>query len=88
MIITDPNIVKDLKAGIANPVEVEKWLLNNCSAPALAHELAGFLINQEATKPIVVSAEQFTKFFRVQGWKFQDNQWVPETRGKFSKKDL
>lgn len=87
MIITDPNILKDLKAGIANPVEVEKWLLNNCSAPALAHELADYILEAQATKPIVLTQAEFFSHFRIQGLRLdKEGNLVRETRGKYSKK--
>lgn len=89
MIITDPNILKDLKAGIANPVEVEKWLLNNCSAPALAHELASYILEAQASKPVVLTQAEFFSHFRIQGLRLdKEGNLVKETRGKFSKKDL
>ena len=89
MIITEPNLLKDIKAGIANPVEVEKYLLNNFSAPALAHELADYILEAQATKPIVVTQSEFFSHFRIQGLRLdKDGNLVRETRGKFSKKDL
>ena len=88
MIITEPNLLKDIKAGIANPVEVEKWLLNNCSAPALAHELASYILEAQASKPIVLTRQQLMAHVRIQGFRWDaDGALVPETRGKFSKKD-
>lgn len=89
MIITEPNLLKDIRAGIANPVEVEKYLLNNFSAPALAHELADYILEAQATKPIVLTRQQLMAHVRIQGFRWDaDGALVPETRGKFSKKDL
>ena len=64
MIITEPNLLKDIKAGVANPVEVEKYLLNNFSAPALAHELADYILEAQATQKIVIPLDQFLSHFR------------------------
>ena len=89
MIITEPNLLKDIRAGIANPVEVEKYLLNNFSAPALAHELADYILEAQATKPIVLTRQQLMAHVRIQGFRWDaDGALVPETRGKSSKKDL
>lgn len=86
MIITEPNLLKDIKAGIANPVEVEKYLLNNFSAPALAHELARYVISDDVSKPITLSQAQFFSHFKIQGYRFVDGKLIEETRGQYSKK--
>ncbi len=86
MIITDQNLIRDIKAGVANPVEVEKYLLNNFSAPALAHELADYILEAQASKPIVITQDQFMSHFRIQGYRFVDGKIVEETRGNYSKK--
>lgn len=87
MIITDQNLLKDIRAGIANPVEVEKYLLNNFSAPALAHELADYILEAQASKPIVITQDQFLTHFRIQGYRIVDGKMVEETRGNYSKKE-
>lgn len=87
MIITDQNLLKDIKAGVANPVEVEKYLLNNFSAPALAHELADYILEAQATKPIVVTQAEFFSHFRIQGLRLKDGNLVKEPRGNYSKKE-
>lgn len=87
MIITEPNLLKDIKAGIANPVEVEKYLLNNFSAPALAHELADYILEAQATQKIVIPLDQFLSHFRIQGLRLdKDGNLIKETRGQYSKK--
>ena len=86
MIITDPNLQKDLKAGTANPVEVEKWLLNNVPVTKMAHELAAMLIDDQASQRIVITESQFFSHFRIQGYRFVDGKLVEETRGNYSKK--
>lgn len=88
MIITDQNLLKDIRAGIANPVEVEKYLLNNFSAPALAHELADYILEAQASQKIVIPIDQFLSHFRIQGLKLdKDGNLVRETRGNYSKKE-
>ena len=86
MIINDADLARDLKAGIANPVEVEKWLLNNVPPVQLAHELAECLIEMQALKPIVITMDQLQAHIRVQGFRWQDGQLIKENRGNFSKK--
>lgn len=88
MTITDGELLKQIKMGIANPKELARYLLNNYSAPMLADALAEELIaNQGASKPIVVTKAEFEAHFRIQGYKFQDGQWIPETRGKGNRKE-
>lgn len=87
MIIPDAELTKQLKAGICNPKELSRYLLNNYPATQLAEALAEELIENTSSKPIVLTREQFETHFRVQGWKFVDGQWQPETRGNFRKKD-
>lgn len=88
MVIQDTELNKQLKAGICNKVELARYLLNNYSAPMLADALAEELIaNQGASKPIVVSRQAFESHFRIEGWKFQNGQWIPETRGKGNRKE-
>ena len=86
MLIDDPTLARDLKAGIANPAELERYLLTHMPAPALAHELAQCLIDEQALKPIVITMDQLQAHIRVQGFRWQDGQLTPETRGNFSKK--
>ena len=88
MIITDQNLIKDIRAGIANPVEVEKYLLNNFSAPALAHELASYILEAQASKPVVLTQAEFFSHFRIQGLRLdKDGNLVKEPRGNYSKKE-
>lgn len=87
MIITEPNILKDIKAGVANPTEVEKWLLNNVPATVMAHELAAMLIEEQASQRIVVTESQFFSHFRIQGYRIVDGKLVKENRGNYSKKE-
>ena len=87
MLIVDKEIIKSLKTGDITPVELERHLLNNFSAPALAHELAQCLIEQQAMKPIVITQQQLETHFRIRGWKFTDGYWRAENRGHYAKKD-
>lgn len=90
MILKDQTILKDLQAGLVKREELTKHLLNNFPATTIASELAGYLLDDmsmSSCKKVNLTTEQFTKFFKVQGWKFQDGQWIPETRGNFSKKE-
>ena len=82
MIIKDPELQKQIKAGIANPVEIERWLLNNCSAPNLAHELAGYIVHEEASKPIILSLDEFRTHFRIAGFRWIDGKMEPDGRGQ------
>ena len=86
MLIEDPTLLKDLKAGVCNPAELGRYLLNHYPATVLANELAEAIIEQQTTKPIVLTKEAFESHFRIQGWRFEEGQWFPETRGQFSKK--
>lgn len=86
MLINDPELIKQIRTGIANPVEVEKYLLNNFSAPALAHELADYILEAQASKPIVITQAEFMAHFRIQGFRFVNGELVKEARGNYSKK--
>ena len=86
MLITDPTLARDLKAGIANPAELERWLITNVPAPQLAHELAELLIQEQVSKPVVLTKEQFAAHFRVQGYRIVEGKLVEEARGNYSKK--
>ena len=86
MLINDPELIKQIKAGIANPTEVEKYLLNNFSAPALAHELAEYMLEAQASKPVVLTQAEFMAHFRIQGFRFVNGELVKEPRGNYSKK--
>lgn len=89
VVINDKDLAKDLKDGCVNPLSLERYLLNNLSAPALAHELAMAMIDETklTCKPVVVTKEQFASMFRIQGYRWQDGNLIPETRGNFSKRD-
>ena len=87
MRIEDPTILKDIKNGTITVDELASYLLRTYPSTVLAHELAGELIDDEKTniKPIVMTPEQFTLIFRVQGWRFVNGQWEKEPRGQYSK---
>ena len=87
MILKDPTIIKDLQAGVLTHTELAKHLLNNFPVTALANELAEYLLEEKSKQRIVLTKEQLESHFRIQGYRFVDGQWVPETRGKYSKKD-
>ena len=82
----DPTLLKDLKAGIVNQAELEKWLITNVPVPQLVHELAELLMQEQVNKPIVITKEQFATHFRVQGYRVVDGKLVEEARGNYSKK--
>lgn len=86
MLITDPTLARDLKSGIVNPAELERWLITNVPAPQLAHELAELLIQEQVSKPIILTKEQFNVHFRVQGYRVIDGKLTEEARGNYSKK--
>lgn len=82
----DPTLLKDLRAGVVNPAELERWLLTNVPVPQLVHELAELLIQEQVSKPIILTKEQFNAHFRVQGYRVVDGKLVEEARGNYSKK--
>lgn len=86
MLITDTTLARDLKSGIVNPAELERWLITNVPAPQLAHELAKLLIQEQVSKPIILTKEQFNSHFRVQGYRVIDGKLTEEARGNYSKK--
>lgn len=87
MLIEDPALAKDLKAGIVNPAELERYLLTHYPAPALAHELAQCLIESQAMAPIVLTMTQLQSHVRIQGFRWGPNgELVKENRGNYSKK--
>lgn len=88
MRIEDPTIIKDLKNGTITVDELASFLLRTYPSTVLARELAGEIIDDEkiSFKPIVMTPEQFSLIFRVQGWRFVNGQWVQETRGNFRNK--
>ena len=88
MRIEDPTIIKDIKNGTITVDELASFLLRTYPSTVLARELAGEIIDDEKIniKPIVMTPEQFSLIFRVQGWRFVNGQWVQETRGNFRNK--
>ncbi len=84
----DKTIEKDLKAGLLSVDELASYLLRTFPSTVLARELACEIIDDEKIniKPIVMTPEQFSLIFRVQGWRFVNGQWVQETRGNFRNK--
>ena len=87
MIITDPTLAKDLKAGVCNPKELSRYLLNNYPATQLAEALAQELIESHVAKPIVLTEQEFNSHFRIRGLRLVDGKWEKEPRGQYSKKD-
>lgn len=80
--ITDPTVLKDLKAGIITQPELAKFLLSKYPVTQLADALADYMLENQYTKPIVISEEAFNAHFRIQGYRFENGQWVKETRGR------
>lgn len=87
MTINEPELVKQLKAGICNKVELARYLLNNYSAPMLADALAEELIKGQSIKPVVMTVEEFQAHFRLRGYRFQDGNLIKEGRGRYSNKE-
>lgn len=85
MLINDPELIKQLKAGICNPKELARYLLDNYSAPKLAMTLADYMIESQYMKPVTISKDEFLAHFRISGFRFEDGQFVPETRGRNKK---
>lgn len=81
MVITDNNISKRLKEGTLPADELAKYLLDTYPTPVLAKELAECLIGQQASKPMLITMEEFQAHFRVKGTKWVDGQMVPDGRG-------
>ena len=81
MNITDNNIAKRLKEGLIPAEELAKYLLDTYPTPVLAKELAECLIGQQASKPMLITMEEFQAHFRVKGTKWVDGQMVPDGRG-------
>ena len=88
MTIADKDILKDLSAGVLKIEELERFLLRTYTAPQLAHELADYILEEykNNVKPIVMTPAQFSRFFKVQGFRFQDGEFIHENRGNYSKK--
>ena len=85
IVINDKDLAKDLKDGCVNPLSLERYLLNNLSAPALAHELAEYMLDARVNRPVVLGLDEFMAHFRLRGYRFQDGNLIPETRGKYRK---
>ena len=85
--IIDAELTKQLKAGICNPKELARYLLNNYPATQLAEALAEELIESHVAKPIVLSEQEFNYHFRIRGMRLVDGKWEKEPRGQYRKKD-
>lgn len=81
MNIADQTIAKRLKEGVLPAEELAKYLMDNYPTPVLAMELAECLIEAQASKPLLISMEEFMAHFRVKGTKWVDGQMVPDGRG-------
>ena len=81
MNIADQTIAKRLKEGVLPTEELAKYLMDNYPTPVLAMELAECLIEAQASKPLLISMEEFMAHFRVKGTKWVDGQMVPDGRG-------
>lgn len=86
--INDQTLLKDLKAGVVNPNELARHLLNNFSAPDLAKELADYMIQSQVSRPIVIGIDEFMAHFRLRGYQWQDGNLLKETRGRKSNQDI
>lgn len=81
MNITDNNVAKRLKEGLIPADELAKYLLDNYPTPVLARELAECLIELQASKPLIITQEEFMAHFRLKNTKWVDGQMVPDGRG-------
>ena len=88
MLTLDQTILKDLKAGVANPNELARYLLNHFPATDLAKELADYMIQSQASRPIVLSMEELMAHIRIRGYQWQDGNLIKETRGRKSNQDM
>jgi hypothetical protein len=86
--INDQTILRDLKAGIINPAELSRYLLNTFSAPDLAKELAECMIQLQVSRPIVIGMDECMAHFRIRGYQWQDGNLIKETRGRKSNQDM
>ena len=81
MNIADAAIAKRLREGLIPTEELAKYLLDNYPTPVLAMELAECLIDLQASKPLLLTYEEFQAHFRIKGTKWVDGQMVPDGRG-------
>lgn len=83
MLIKDPTVIKDIKAGITQVPELANYLIRNFTIMEIARELAAYIIEDDQAKPISISDEDFRRHFRIIGKKLDENgNLVTETRGR------
>lgn len=87
MLIKDQNIIKDIRSRTIKVEDLTDYLVNNFPAGQIARELAENIITNMLgyDKPVVVTMEQFERFFRVQGYRVIDGVLQKEPRGKYKK---
>ena len=82
MEIKDPTVQRDIQTGAVTVDDLARHLLNAYSAPALARELAQYVIDEERMKPVRLSLQELRNHFKVIGFKWdQEGNLVPENRG-------
>lgn len=86
MLITDAETLKAIQAGVMSKQELGKYLLSHFPATALANDLAEAILTAQNSRPVTLSVEEFFAHFKLRGYRFQDGQLIPETRGNYSKK--
>lgn len=83
MIIKDPTILKDIRAGIVQVPELTNHILRNYSVMEIAKELASYIVADANVKPISISEADFKAHFRITGTRLDENgNPVAETRGR------
>ena len=91
MIITNKEVLKDLKSKNISVDMLATHLLRHYPAVDIARELAQKLIDEETpnrVNPVVITAEQFETFFRVSGYRLVNGELAKETRGRFRKENM
>ena len=83
--VTDQRLTERLVNGFATKEEVKEWLMYNMSMGEVFDAAAQFVIDDynNVNKPMVISEEQFKRFFRIKGWKEVDGfTGTKESRGQ------
>ena len=83
--VTDRRLNERLVNGFATVEEVKQWLMYNMSMGEIFDAAAQFVIDDynSVNKPMVITEDQFKRFFRIQGWKQVDGfTGMKESRGK------
>lgn len=89
MFIKDQNIIRSLRDKSITVDQLAKYLLENYPASQLAHELAEEILTDLLgySKKVVLTAQQFENFFKVQGYRIVNGELQKEPRGKVKQED-